>query len=123
MTNPIPLRPHHGMCFQYFVGEGYSDNFTKNMWETKQVLDKNPEILLRVQPDGLCLACPNLDNSTCKDEDIVADYDRKVLDLTGLKEGDVLSWNKFTELVQEKILKPQKRETICGDCQWTGLCK
>ena len=27
----IRLRPHHGMCFQFYNGKGYSEEFTENM--------------------------------------------------------------------------------------------
>lgn len=123
MVHPIPLRPHHGMCFQYFVGEGYSDNFTENMYKVHSKLSKNPMIRLQTSPDVVCGPCPNCEENSCQDEDLVARYDRQVLDLCNLKDNLVISWTEFSRRVKNHILDTKMRESICGDCEWTDLCK
>ena len=47
----------------------------------------------------------------------VAVYDRSVLTLCGLGDGYILSFGCFTRLVQERILSPGLRPSICGGCQ------
>ena len=55
-------------------------------------------------------------------QELVASYDRAVLSLCGLGEGDELSFGQFTALVEEHILSQGRRASICGDCQWNALC-
>ena len=40
------IRPHHGMCFSFFQGKGYSGAFTENMAAMKERLEENPEVTL-----------------------------------------------------------------------------
>ena len=49
-------------------------------------------------------------------------YDREVLTAAGLNSGTVTEGALFLQTVREKIILAGKRETICGDCQWTSLC-
>ena len=41
----------------------------------------------------------------------------------GLSEGDVMPYAEFRRAVNERILLPGRREKICGDCQWSSLCR
>lgn len=42
----IKLRPHHLLCTQGYSGNGYSDNFVKNMdYITEMLRNSNPEIV------------------------------------------------------------------------------
>ena len=36
------LRPHHGMCFQFYEGKGYSEEFTDYMGAVMQRLEADP---------------------------------------------------------------------------------
>ena len=121
--NPFPLRPHHGMCLQYFTGHGYSEGFTAHMAQVKAMLESSdPKVRLICQPDEICSQCPNLQNGSCSTEEKVCRYDRSVLELTGIQEDTEISWNYFQTLVSERILKNGKRKSVCGDCQWDSLC-
>ena len=53
------IRAHHGMCFSFFRGKGYSGEFTENMWEMKRKLEQNPEVVLLDATDDVCAHCPN----------------------------------------------------------------
>lgn len=123
------IRPHHGMCFAFFRGEGYSDAFTENMQRIKDELEKNPEVLLLCGADDVCAGCPNNLSGKCTDPETgkssgkAEHYDRQVLAHCGLKEGSKICWKDFAAAVQHKILNAGKREAICGDCQWSRLCR
>lgn len=118
------LRPHHCLCIHFFKGNGYSPEFVENMTKIKKSLEENPEITLKCEADTLCKPCPHrLRDTGCHSIEKVQRYDNTLLALCHLEENSSLSWNKLEYLVQTHILQPQKRESVCGDCQWTELCK
>ncbi len=118
------LRAHHGMCLRYFVGEGYSGDFTINMSKVKAYLEShNPLVKIIDAADNVCQKCPNLCNDVCLSGDKVASYDRSVMTHCGLENGTVMHYSDFSNTVQAKILDVNLRENICGDCQWNNLCK
>lgn len=129
------IRAHHGMCFAYFRGKGYSGAFTENMWKMKERLEQNPEVLLLQETDDVCARCPNNQGgrciSTAEDKasegspapEKAAGYDRQVFACCGLAPGALMKWKDFESLVRKHILEAGKREEICGDCQWNELCK
>ena len=115
------LRAHHGMCLYFFRGKGYSGQFVENMGKMKAVLEENPAIRLMDSPDDICAACPNKRTETCTEK--ASRYDREVLRRCGLSVGDTLSYEDFSKKVVETILRPGLRGSICGGCQWSGLCQ
>lgn len=123
------IRPHHGMCFSFFQGKGYSGAFTENMAAMKERLEENPEVTLLCGVDDVCACCPNNQAGRCTDADtgLPSDkaeaYDRQVLYCCGLSEGTKIRWKDFAASVQQNILSPGKREEICGGCQWNELCR
>lgn len=134
MTNKesVILRAHHGMCFYFFQGKGYSDDFTKNMSELKSFLDTiDPYVKVVAHDDAVCKNCPNLRRNTnnqesdefmCISADKVSGYDRAVLEALNLKENTVLKYSEFSKMVQENIIKKGFRTKICGDCMWNSIC-
>ena len=120
---PLPLRPHHGLCTAFFQGKGYSPAFADNLAQVIGTLEGNPEVVLTAAPDGVCACCPNCGPEGCASAEKVLGYDRAVLALCGLTEGQHLPAAEFRALTEERILRPGRREEICGDCQWTALCK
>ena len=119
----IPLRAHHGLCLHFFQGKGYSGTFVENMAQKKAILEQNPLVRLTDQADEICRACPNNLSGQCESAEKVQRYDKAVLSRCGLTPGEVLPYRELTERVQETILLPGHREDICGDCQWTDLCR
>ncbi len=119
---PISLRPHHGMCLAYFVGEGYSGEFTVHMGRVLASLSPDTPVKLTVRTDTVCGKCPNNTDGQCDKPALVEGYDRAVLAYCGLEEGQVLPFGDFTRLVQDRILAPGRREGICGSCQWNSIC-
>lgn len=123
-SEPVTLRPHHGMCMAYFAGRGYSDGFSRNMARllSEELTPERP-VRLEVGTDQVCAACPRSAGGRCDKPELVAAYDRAVLELCGLTEGATLPFGAFTALVQERILDRDLRRFICGGCQWDGLCR
>ncbi len=123
------IRPHHGMCFSFFQGKGYSGAFTENMAAMKERLEENPEVTLLCGADDVCACCPNNQAGRCTDEDtgLPSDkaeaYDRQVLYCCGLPEGTKIRWKDFAASVQQNILSPGKGEETGGGCQWNELCR
>ena len=119
----IPLRPHHGMCLAYFKGKGYSDSFSAHMAEMLEIFEKGAEIILKVQTDEICSACPNNREKLCEDFEKVEKYDRAVLSLCGFEEGQEMTFDAFAKAVESRVLSAGKRAQICGDCQWNTICE
>lgn len=116
------IRAHHGMCFFFFQGKGYSSGFTQNMWEMKKKLEQDPYVVLLCGADDVCTRCPNNQAGVCISDDKAADYDRQVLAVCGLRAGTRIRWKAFEALVRERILRAGRRTQICGGCQWNELC-
>lgn len=115
------IRAHHGVCLYFFQGKGYSGEFVENMSRMKAILEKNPEISLMDSPDDICAACPNRLTENCAEK--ASRYDREVLRRCGLSVGERLPYREFSRKVIETILRPGVRAEICGDCQWSSLCR
>ncbi|MCC8104625.1 MAG: DUF1284 domain-containing protein [Clostridiales bacterium] len=124
--NPIPLRPHHGMCLAYFEGKGYSEGFTAHMQKMLERLTgmdtSGVPVRLVTHTDEICSACPNNEEGICRDEEKVRKFDCGVLDSCGLTEEQILEFDEFTSLVQAHILSAGRRVEICGGCQWESIC-
>mgnify|MGYP003261097986 CR=1 FL=1 len=117
------LRAHHGMCLSFFEGKGYSHDFTAHMQRIWEEMRENPSLILAADADIICGQCPNLKKGICVSQDKVEKYDRQVLDLCGLSEREEITWEDFSLLVKEKIIRAGRRNEICGDCQWTEICR
>lgn len=119
------LRPHHGMCFQFFEGKGYSADFTDHMGRVIRELtgDPNRPVTLTLGPDPVCEGCPNNRNGVCDTPEKVRRYDAAVLRLCGLRAGDSLPYQAFAALVEQRILEAGRRDEICGDCCWNAICR
>lgn len=56
----VDVRPHHGLCAEFFRGEGYSGEFVENMSAVLSELNSSdPLIRLTVGADRICCRCPN----------------------------------------------------------------
>ncbi len=124
-TKTYRIRPHHGMCLYFFEGKGYSDGFTAHMAEVKGWLleEQGPASLQLVgETDEICSACPHNKSGRCESAEKVDRYDNGVLQYTGLREGQKMTFQEFERTVEEKILNPGYGKAICGDCQWREIC-
>jgi hypothetical protein len=121
----ITLRPHHGLCFQFYEGKGYSEDFTDHMGSIIYKLEEAPSspLTLRSQTDLVCANCPNNEEGSCTSPEKVLRYDEEVLKACDLSEGDTLSYDSFISLVRNRIIDTGLRSTICGDCSWDYICR
>lgn len=121
----ISLRPHHGMCFQFYEGKGYSADFTDHMGKIIRRLSDDPsqQVLLTASVDAVCANCPNNQDGVCADREKVDRYDEAVLSVCGLRTGTEISYADFISAVKGKILLPGLRRKICGDCCWNAICE
>ena len=99
----MELRYHHLLCLPRFEGEGYSNDFCKNMANIKKRYN-NEKITLVEHCDEVCAHCPNNKCGKCEDEEKVKKYDKKVKELISLGK------------------KPTPKE-VCSDCKWYYICK
>lgn len=122
LTEPVVIRPHHGMCTEYFSGHGYSGGFTENMSEKIKYLEEtDPQIVLTCKTDIFCEKCPENAGGSCKSGKPLK-YDKKVLEICGLSPGDVMSWSSFKITVRDNLLNKGRLHEVCGDCRWKNLC-
>ena len=118
------LRPHHGLCIQFFQGKGYSPEFVQHMTEIISFLDRNnPAIMLTVETDNICSHCPHNQGTICDSAKKVQQFDTAVLQYCNLQNGSQLSWNEFQETFRTSILQRGILAKICGNCQWSEICQ
>ena len=120
----VSLRPHHGMCFQFYEGKGYNADFTDHMGKIIRRLTDAPcqPVTLRASADVVCENCPNLREGVCADGEKVRRYDEAVLRLCGLRDGDTVPYADFLAAVREHVISAGLRGKICGDCCWNTIC-
>ena len=120
----ICLRPHHGMCFQFYEGKGYSEDFTDHMGRVIRECEASPEqkVTLVCSTDFVCSSCPNNINGVCNTEDKVMRYDKAVLEACGLRDGDEIPYSQFIDAVRLQVIASGRRKSICGDCSWDYIC-
>ena len=106
----------------YFIGRGYSGGFAAHMARLLEELTPDSPVRLTVGTDAVCLPCPNNQGGLCSKPELVAAWDREVLGLCGLSEGDILAFGDFTRLVEDNILALGLRPGICGGCEWDSIC-
>ena len=118
------LRPHHGLCIQFFEGKGYSPEFVQHMTNMISFLNTyNPIITLTVGTDNICSHCPHNLANFCESEEKVRGFDMAVLQYCNLSDNSQLHWNTFQETVKALILHQGLLTNICGDCQWSEICQ
>lgn len=105
------------------MGEGYSDDFSKNMTEVIKKLRENPEVRLIKDLDDICKYCTENLGEVCQSQEKVKSYDEKVLTLLNLREDEKYFWENLRALTCDIIFSKDRREEICGACQWNELCK
>ena len=123
MEYKLKIRPHHGMCIAFFKGKGYSIEFTEHMKSMIEEFAKDPVVCITVQADEICTKCPNNVENICVTGEKAERYDKAVLNYCGISDGTVMKYSEFKKAVHERILELNKRDEICGDCQWNEFCR
>ena len=104
----------------FFEGKGYSPEFTENMRNIIDNLEKlNPRVRITENADIICAECPNNNNSICTGEK-VSRYDKAVMNIGGLQNNDLISWSDLKKI--SGYIISCGLENICGDCQWFYIC-
>ena len=111
------FRPHHSLCVQFFEGKGYSDEFVCGMAKIVSVLENNnANLTLTGGCDEICSSCPNRDNGSCDVTGKASCYDKRCLDLLGMKIGDTADWKELSRIARENIILKDRLSQVCGDC-------
>ena len=115
------LRGHHLICLRFFKGEGYSREFSENIWR----ILKNDRIEVIFGADDVCIKCPHLENDVCKysdnSEENVTELDQMAYRLLEIYPDSTVSWENIREKIPE-IMKVWK-EFACSDCDWKNVCE
>lgn len=119
----IEIRPHHGLCAEFFVGKGYSEEFAENMAEVLKTLGENNSCIVpKADTDLICARCPNNADGVCVTYEKVLRYDKRTLELCGIAEGTAFNWEDYRRLLRDKIIGAGKLKEVCGDCKWFYIC-
>jgi len=115
------LRGHHLICLNFFKGEGYSREFSENIWE---ILEKE-KIQVVFGADDVCIKCPYLKDGLCvyseKAEEGVTELDQMAYRLLDVYPGDTVSWDEIKRKIPQ-IMKRWK-DFACTDCDWKDVCE
>ena len=124
-SEAVALRPHHGLCAQFFEGKGYSEGFVENMAAVLETLGGDPSRPVRLccEADVICARCPHNRQGCCESGQKVLDYDAEVLRLCSLRAGDTLSWGEYCARVEERVIRPGRLRQVCRDCEWLAICE
>lgn len=121
----IPLRCHHLVCMQYFVGKGYDNTFIHHMASVIEYLRQRPKDRLIQVVEGtdvICSKCPHRTQDSCTTNNgSILQKDAAYRLLLQLPRGVCLSYAQATEKVQRWITDDVFQK-ICGSCEWYLLC-
>jgi len=118
------IRPHHGICFAFYIGKGYSEEFVENMNGLQTVLKGGKKrIQITEDLDAVCSKCPNSDGKACFTQEKVAWLDSQVMKECGFEKHQVLSYEEFTDTVQSRLIKTGDWKKICSCCSWFSCCE
>lgn len=118
----IKLRPHHFLCMRFWIGNGYSKEYTERVEEILPAMKSGEKVYVEFGPDSLCEKCPHLKNGICDSQDRVVEFDRKVAEYCSLKNGEETDWDKVFQSVSSGIMNQNRFDLICGDCAWAEIC-
>ncbi len=114
------LRGHHLICLNFFRGEGYSEDFIKNIYS----IIKEEHIEVVEGPDDVCLKCPFLKGKKCSNseysDEMILGQDTDALKLLNCKPGMILNWKMIAESLPV-IIKEWKTK-YCGCCGYRRVC-
>ncbi|MCX9085226.1 MAG: DUF1284 domain-containing protein [Candidatus Methanoperedens sp.] len=114
------LRGHHLICLYFFRGEGYSQDFVKNLYEV--IKKENIEIITGA--DDVCGKCPYLEDDKCRSSDYTDEkihlQDHKALRLLGLNPGMIVD-RKMIASKLPGIIEEWKAE-FCFSCGYRKVC-
>ena len=103
------------MCFQFYEGKGYSEDFTDHMGRVIRACEEKPDqlITLTCSTDVVCRNCPNNDGGTCTTEEKVQRYDKEVLKACGLEDGSMANKASMLAMIVTVIVGVIIANTWC----------
>jgi hypothetical protein len=124
----LSLRGHHLICLQFFRGEGYTDQFVKNLLI---VLDQatHQDALVVMGIDDVCVACPELgSDAQCASKDAGGEEEVALLDELALSVLEVGVGEQLTLAEARERLEANAvgvglwRARACDGCAWESVC-
>lgn len=114
------LRGHHLICLNFFRGEGYSEDFIRNIYE----VTKKEDIEVVEGPDDVCALCPYLEDNRCSNNDYTDEkilfQDSEALKLLEFKPGKIITWKMISGKLP-RIIEEWKTQ-FCRECGYRGVC-
>ncbi|MFZ3383038.1 MAG: DUF1284 domain-containing protein [Candidatus Methanoperedens sp.] len=114
------LRGHHLICLNFFRGEGYSEDFIKNIYEVL----KKEKVEIVSGPDEVCAKCPYLKDEKCASyeytNEMILLQDKESLRLLGFVPGEIVDWKMISAILPD-ILEEWKGQ-FCAGCGYRQVC-
>jgi len=123
----VRLRPHHLLCLQTYVGEGYSPAFVANYDAVVARLAAGEAALLVDGPDAICAPLADDPEAHCRLPRI-AERDRKARLAAGavlgrrLAAGDRLVLDAAALDALRRRFASGRGRAACAGCRWRDLC-
>ncbi len=114
------LRGHHLICLNFFRGEGYSEDFIRNVY---YVIGKEIIEIVK-EPDDVCAVCPYLKDNKCNNleysDEMIQHQDSEALRLLGFKPGMSVDWR----MISYKLpgIMDEWKAQFCGECGYRKVC-
>ena len=116
----VKLRGHHLICLNFFRGEGYSEDFIRNIYSV--IGKENIEIVKG--PDEVCARCPYLRDDRCASneytDEMIIFQDKEALRLLEFEPGVVVDWKMIAGKLPD-ILDEWKAK-FCRGCGYRKVC-
>ncbi|ONI40887.1 hypothetical protein AN639_12830 [Candidatus Epulonipiscium fishelsonii] len=119
----INLRPHHLLCTQFYRGNGYSNDFVKNMDYVTSTIRSNEDIEIKVvySTDDLCTKCPSfVAENHCSTNEKVKEMDSKIVKYFNIQDK-TYNYKKIISDINKQITYDMYLD-ICDHCQWFDMC-
>lgn len=114
------LRGHHLICLNFFRGEGYSEDYIRNIY----AVTGKEEIEIVRGGDDVCARCPYLKDKICSNSDytdeMIRHQDSEALRLLGFEPGMKVDWKMISEKLPG-IIEEWKAQ-FCAGCGYRKVC-
>jgi hypothetical protein len=114
------LRGHHLICLNFFRGEGYSEDFIRNIYS---VIGKEKIDIVK-GPDDVCAMCPYLKDKMCNNpeysDEMILLQDFEALRLLEFKQGMIVDWRMISDKLLDII--GDWKAKFCGECGYRKVC-
>jgi hypothetical protein len=114
------LRGHHLICLNFFRGEGYSEDYIRNIYFV--IGKENIEIV--EGPDDVCAWCPYLKDDRCKSpeysDEMIQHQDSQALKLLEFKPGMMVDRRMISDKLPG-IIEEWKAQ-FCVECSYRKVC-